>query len=342
MRNFKKFVSLIFICVMVMGISGCGEKQATDYPAGSDAQRGSEIAFTTHEREVTADEYRYYVVKNAVRELYANADFDGNFTAVNWGEKAEDGKTLAERIEEKAKDELLGDVLLANLGESKGVALSGDEKEQADIMMQQFIDGNSEEELMLEIGQTGILSKQGFKKVYELSNLRAKVEEDIETHRDKYIGEDLALVLENYKSDEVASAQHILIMNDSKVFDAPRVAIEEILIRAKFGENFEALMEEYNEDPGESSGGYTFGRGVMVPEFEEAAFALGYNEISDVVESEYGYHIIKRIVGTAELCEYLKTVCDIEKNTEVTEKNSADKVMTDVYNVIQKIKGNQK
>lgn len=342
MRNLKKIISIILISVLAMVASGCREKQATDYPAGLDAERGGEIAFTTHERDVTADEYRYYIVKTAMSELYANDDFDGNFTAVKWDEKAEDGKTLAERIEERAKNELLGDVLLVNLGESKGVALSGDEKEQADIMMQQFVDGNSEAELMLEIGQTGILSKQGFKKVYELSALSAKVEDDIENHRDKYIDEDMALFLENYKSDEVVSAQHILIMNDSKAFDAPRAAIEEILIRAKFGEKFETLMKEYNEDPGEDLGGYTFGRGVMVPEFEEAAFALDYNEISDVVESEYGYHIIKRIVGTAELCEYLKTVCEIEENVEVTEKNSADKVMTDVYNVIQKIKENQK
>ncbi len=55
------------------------------------------------------------------------------------------------------------------------------------------------------------------------------------------------------------------------------------------GVAFEVLAADYNED---TQSEYSFGRGVMPPEFEEAAFNLGAGEVSDIVETEYGYHLI--------------------------------------------------
>ena len=61
------------------------------------------------------------------------------------------------------------------------------------------------------------------------------------------------------------------------------------------GEDFSALVKQYSDDPAskDKGGEYTFPRGKMVPEFEAAAFTLKTNQISDLVESRYGYHIIK-------------------------------------------------
>jgi peptidyl-prolyl cis-trans isomerase C len=65
--------------------------------------------------------------------------------------------------------------------------------------------------------------------------------------------------------------------------------------RADKGEDFGKLVKQYSEDPGskDKGGEYKFPRGRMVPEFEAAAFSLKTNQISDVVESQFGYHIIK-------------------------------------------------
>ncbi|HJQ32625.1 MAG TPA: peptidylprolyl isomerase [Pyrinomonadaceae bacterium] len=80
---------------------------------------------------------------------------------------------------------------------------------------------------------------------------------------------------------------------DSK---ASRAKIEGLLARARAGEDFAKLADEFTEDPsGKGRGGDLgwFGRGQMVKPFEDAAFALKPGEVSGVVESQFGFHIIK-------------------------------------------------
>ncbi len=76
---------------------------------------------------------------------------------------------------------------------------------------------------------------------------------------------------------------------------AKRKQAEDLLKRARAGEDFAKLAKQYSDDKGsiDTGGEYTFPRGRMMPEFEAAAFALKTNEISDLVQTSYGYHIIK-------------------------------------------------
>ncbi|HEX8491700.1 MAG TPA: peptidylprolyl isomerase [Pyrinomonadaceae bacterium] len=75
-----------------------------------------------------------------------------------------------------------------------------------------------------------------------------------------------------------------------------RAKAEDILKRARGGEDFAALAKEFSTDPGSKNEGGElgwFGRGQMVKPFEDAAFALQAGQISDVVESDFGFHIIQ-------------------------------------------------
>lgn len=82
---------------------------------------------------------------------------------------------------------------------------------------------------------------------------------------------------------------HILVEKQSTAL--------EILEKLKKGESFAKLAESYSLDGSRKRGGDLgfFGKGMMVKEFENAAFALEKGQISGVVKTQFGYHIIKRL-----------------------------------------------
>ncbi|MDE1725884.1 MAG: peptidyl-prolyl cis-trans isomerase [Thaumarchaeota archaeon] len=72
---------------------------------------------------------------------------------------------------------------------------------------------------------------------------------------------------------------------------------QEIKTKLSSGESFSKLAQQYSIDVSKKRGGDLglFGRGVMVKEFEKAAFTLEKGQISDIVKTQFGYHIIKRL-----------------------------------------------
>ena len=94
-------------------------------------------------------------------------------------------------------------------------------------------------------------------------------------------------------------ASHILIRVDEKADEAAkkkaRAQIDTLLKRAKAGEDFAALAKANSQDGSASQGGDLnyFARGQMVPQFDQAAFALKTGDVSNVVTTQFGYHIIK-------------------------------------------------
>ena len=160
-----------------------------------------------------------------------------------------------------------------------------------------------------------------------------------------------------FEQAEMVRASHILLSTRDPVTNkdlpddqkaAKRKKAEDILKRARAGEDFAKLAKEYSEDPGskDKGGEYKFARGQMVPEFEAAAFSLKTNEISDIVTTQYGYHIIKlsekipaKKIDLAKVApdvkeflkqqEMQKRQQDLQKYLEKLKKDSAVQILDD-------------
>jgi peptidyl-prolyl cis-trans isomerase D len=103
--------------------------------------------------------------------------------------------------------------------------------------------------------------------------------------------------LQQFSNPEQVHALHILLKTANKDAAAVKKQAESVLKEAKApGADFAALARKYSEDEAsKNSGGDLnfFGRGAMVKPFEDAAFALSPGQISDLVQTDYGYHVIK-------------------------------------------------
>jgi peptidyl-prolyl cis-trans isomerase D len=102
--------------------------------------------------------------------------------------------------------------------------------------------------------------------------------------------------IQQYQTPEQVRASHILLETAGKNDDDVKKRAEEILKQVKSGTDFAELAKKVSEDKGSKANGGDldyFGRGRMVPEFEQAAFSMQPGQTSDLVKSQFGYHIIK-------------------------------------------------
>ena len=104
--------------------------------------------------------------------------------------------------------------------------------------------------------------------------------------------------IEQYTTAEQVRASHILLKTEGKDDAAVKAKAEDVLKQSKAGADFSELAKKYSEDEASAKNGGDldyFGRGRMVPEFDQAAFAMQPGQTSDLVKTQYGYHIIKLV-----------------------------------------------
>ncbi|MCW8826991.1 MAG: SurA N-terminal domain-containing protein [Gammaproteobacteria bacterium] len=119
--------------------------------------------------------------------------------------------------------------------------------------------------------------------------IASEIEVDESVQKERYDAQIL-----NYKTPEERRARHILIMDDDDA--KAKQEADAALARVNAGESFEELAKELSKDPGSASQGGDlgfFGLGLMDKAFEDAAYQLQIGEVSPVIKSEFGYHIIK-------------------------------------------------
>ncbi|HVH70509.1 MAG TPA: peptidylprolyl isomerase, partial [Candidatus Dormibacteraeota bacterium] len=130
--------------------------------------------------------------------------------------------------------------------------------------------------------------------VLDVNQLRQTIQISDDTLKQQYQAN-----IQQYEVPNQVRVQHILFktvgQTDALVEETKKKA-EDVLKQAKKGAKFDELAKKYSEDPGTKDKGGDLGwirQGQTVPEFEKAAFSLAPGQISDLVRTQYGFHIIK-------------------------------------------------
>ncbi len=204
-----------------------------------------------------------------------------------------------ESLKERALEQAIGAKLLILEASRMDISVSDDDVEKSYSQMVENVGG--------EAAFKGVMAQQGLddKAVKEniregrrvdhlvetlTSGLSDPTEDEMKAHFEAHT--------EEYMKPERAQGQHILIKPTSDTDDDKEVAwkkIEGIKKELGDGANFGEKAQEHSECPsGKSAGGSLgwFTRGMMVPEFDNAVFSMEVGELSDIVETQFGYHVI--------------------------------------------------
>lgn len=293
-KMMQRVVALVVMLVVVMGGTVWGVDSMTIHyqQPNTDAP----VVMTVNGDEVRADEYAGYMLYNMkyYENMYAqfgmNNVWDDEYAAA----------TLGSSMPQAAKDQsVYARVVLQKFNEL-GLKMNYTQQKQVGQLRQDTIDMLGYDGYLNQVGNFGFSDESYSNFVY--------ISQCYQVLNDYYYGENGVNVpsddeLRQYFADNYLSAKHILISTvDSTTGETLRTDAEAkaeaqaILDRLNAGEDFDTLMNEYSEDPGLTGNpdGYIFTEGEMVTSFYDAAKALGEGEVSGLVQSDYGYHIIKR------------------------------------------------
>lgn len=270
MKIFMK-KTLVFLLVILLALSSLSSCENDKY-----------TVLTVGENKVGFDEYRYF---------YLN--YRRDFTE----EGITDSEELAKKIKDNLEFSLRKKYAISEWAKERGISLSSDELASLKQQKQGYIDSYGGRDAFLAEIANGFMTEELFDSVSQAQLIENKLRSFEYNEFTGSIRSDDATV-EKYIKDNFIHATHVLIMNDEgeSVEDNYNLALS-IAEKAANGVDFDSLILEYNEDTdmNKTTVGYYFAEGQLIIEFEQAAMALEIGEISGVVESDIGYHIIKRL-----------------------------------------------
>jgi len=334
----RSFVCILLVLMLGLLFSGCSNNPAptteaidsTRETASDDSETidvsTSGVTSTAPEidpdREIVAlvngypayhDEFEN--AKNALLNQYAQtyAQFGMELSMLMAGA---DGRLFELGVEAEAFQQLVQLILTRQEADQRGIVIAEAEVQQEfDSQYNEFLaaQGWTEEDLSLYLAQQGRTIETFKREALDYiadQTLAMKVQKAVAGElniTDERISQYFMEHEANYSSEERVRASHILVETEEEA--------EGILAELNDGADFAELARERSIDPGSGANGGDlnwFGRGMMVAQFDEAAFALSVGDISDIVETQYGYHIIMltdyQDAATSELADVIDQV----------------------------------
>ncbi len=290
MKAIKKTISIFtVIALAVCVMSGC-------------AIQDNRAVITVNGEDVNPASYGYYL-SMVKQQMLSEAGISTEEDAEKfWSTPIDDDDPL-ETAREKAEEEIIDMMVQCQQAEKAGIKLTEEEEQQIRDAISDVVSnlgGRAEYERQLkEMGTDA----DAFESLYRKSTLISKYVESLEENGTLTVNEE---EVSEYIEENYVKAKHILFATqdlttgmpyDDAQAESVRQTALNVLEQIKDGGDFDKLMVEYSEDTGlaQNPDGYEFTKGEMVPQFEEAAFDLDVGEVSDLVETTYGIHIIKRL-----------------------------------------------
>lgn len=288
--NFKRLMALIMALIITAALlTACGDTETEGqlFIDGKEVKTSKLVMMTINGIEIPFDEYRYTYM------LLDNYYFSGGDETF-WESNAAMFPTLLEYTEEYVIENNWGYLL----AEKYGIEFTDEDLKDIDLYLEEersYFD--SEEEYYSALEEAGFTDDL-FRRIIAQQIMCNRVYEEL------YGKEGASLVptdeeIKTTLSEDYVRVYHVLAKFDS--FDGDKdLALEvaqDMLERLKNGEDIYEMAQTEGEDPGmyDNVDGYLFTYNEMVKPFEEAAFALEVGELSGIVETSYGYHIILRL-----------------------------------------------
>lgn len=281
----KKIIALTLSSLLCISAVGCSSKK-----------NNNDIVAKVNENNITIEDFKVTLALNKI-------DLESKYGSTVWETEVENGVKFKDTFKNRVLKGMIDVEAVCEEAKKDGLTPSEEEIDKAFDELNKNLYANENYKKILEdlkISDTCIKSQ--VEKTLTIQKYTENFDKNL-----KISDEEMKKYYEEHKVDyykDEVKASHILIstvddngkeLSETKKKEAKKKA-EEVLKKAKSGEEFSELAKEYSDDPGSAANGGDLGyftKGQMVQPFEEAAFSLKSGEISGLVESEYGYHIIK-------------------------------------------------
>lgn len=321
----KRIIALVLTVLTALSLVGCGGEE---FKTGTITEglcyeltgiSPDTVAVKVDGNEIPMDIYFYWLnySASAVEEIM-NYYLGG----LDWAYELEDGRTSAELAKEDALSTVTRFAVMENLAAANNVMLGEAEIAELARLREEYVTAcGSEEAYLAQIASLGLREES-----YDLlcaADFRYSALEDLSNTEGSALYPTQEK-LEALAKDTYVTADHLLLLTtdmatgealDEETVAQKKAMAEDLLAQLsdiEAGEleaAFTAMADQYSEDTGRQRNptGYTFATGEMVAPFEEAAFALQPGELSGIVETSYGYHILlKKELDVEAACELVR------------------------------------
>ncbi len=298
MKNFHtisfKLALVLFVSTLIF--AGCKEKkpvqtQTQTQTKGDSQATAKETFLFTALPDVVAKVNGIDIQKSKLENVYK--------VIASQAQMANQVKSEKELVDMALNELINSELLKQETDRQKITAPKEAVKKQLEMIKSQFPDVETFEKAILEKGFSVEQLRGNIEDQLALKEMYSKEIESNITISDKMIEDFYNGNPQFFNKPGSVKASHILIKmdnwDDKAKVEEGRKKIEAIQAKVKKGEDFSELAKTSSEGPSAPNGGDLgfFSKGQMVKSFEDAAFALKVGEVSDIVQSNFGFHIIK-------------------------------------------------